>query len=159
MAINKTVGYLTNGTAGDYTTSALYDAAWGVDGDMPTTFTQDQTAQVWYSDNAQNKVWGVQFEVLASLTTGDFSLTIQGMVGDVASGDQVTITQSSGDGAMRIINLTGYCVVKNIAIVNSGLTTHGIIGDPTRATFKDCFINLSGNAANRSGNTFYRHFM
>jgi hypothetical protein len=145
-----TLGYLANGTACDYTTWALFIAAYDVDADLPTTFTEDQLIQAWYSDNAQDTVWTEQFDFNPGATTGNYSFTLQGMVGDVASGDQITVT-AAADGQMKFVGESGTFIVQNMAIANDGQTTHGIIGNPTRLFIKDCFIDLPNNAFNRSG--------
>ncbi len=148
MAISKTVGYLLGGASGDYTTFALYDAAWGVDGDMPTTFTQDQNANIWYSDNANNNLWAEQFLIAASLTMGDYSLSINGMVGDIASGDQCTIT--AGDGCIWSTASTGHLVVNNMGI-SRNTTAHGMLITGTiKLSVFNCGLVFTSNASNRS---------
>jgi len=54
MSVTKTIGYLADGTACDYTTFALFNSAFGVDSDLPTTLTQVINVDIYYSDASQS---------------------------------------------------------------------------------------------------------
>lgn len=76
-----TVGYLADGTACDYTTFSLFNAAWGVDPDMPTTLTEVINVEVWYADASQGTFFN---ETLSppDITPNGFYITLTGQYGN-----------------------------------------------------------------------------
>lgn len=76
-----TIGYLSDGTPCDYTTGALFSAAFGIDPNLPASWTEDISIEVYYSDAIQGTFFDEDLTIPA-IVDNNFMIKFEGMVGE-----------------------------------------------------------------------------